>query len=55
MSNSQRTSYGLNIFTPQRIKQLEEKISLKKIQNPHIVCLIRNKEISLKPEEIVRQ
>lgn len=48
------TPYGLNIFTPQRIKQLEEKL-LWKDSKPYIVCLIRNKEILLKPEEIVRQ
>jgi type I restriction enzyme M protein len=48
------TPYGLNIFTPQRIKQLEEKLFWKD-SNPYVTCLIRNKEILLKPEEIVRQ
>ena|SRR5688572_5185558 len=48
------TPYGLNIFTSRRIKQLEEKLVWKE-DKPYITCLIRNKEILLKPEEIVRQ
>ncbi|CAH1758442.1 15411_t:CDS:2 [Entrophospora sp. SA101] len=48
------TPYGLNIFDPEKVGQLENKIVWKN-QNPYVVCLIRNKEILLKPEEIVRQ
>jgi len=48
------TPYGLNIFKPERVKNLEEKIVWKDSE-PYVVCLIRNKEILLKPEEVVRQ
>jgi|SRR6185436_5922450 len=48
------TPYGLNIFKPEKISQLEERIVWKD-SNPYVVCLVRNKEILLKPEEIVRQ
>jgi type I restriction enzyme M protein len=48
------TPYGLNIFEPERVRQLENKIFWKD-SKPYVVCLIRNKEILLKPEEIVRQ
>src|SRR4051794_41030827 len=48
------TPYGLNIFKSERVKQLEEKLVWKD-SKPYVVCHIRNKEILLKPEEIVRQ
>jgi type I restriction enzyme M protein len=48
------TPYGLNFFTSQRIKRLEEKLFWKD-SKPYVVCLIRNKEVLLKPEEVVRQ
>jgi len=38
------TPCGLNIFIPQRVKQLEEKV-IWKDSKPYVVCLIRNKEI----------
>jgi type I restriction enzyme M protein len=48
------TPYGLNIFKKEKIEQLENKIVWKD-SKPYVVCLIRNREILLKPEEIVRQ
>ncbi len=46
--------YNLSIFTPEEITALEKKIKKKK-GKPYIDCLIRDKEIQLKPEEVVRQ
>src|SRR4051812_34735787 len=48
------TPYGLNIFMPEKIRELENKIFWKD-SKPYVVCLIRNKEVLLKSEEIVRQ
>lgn len=52
------SSYKLSQFTIKQIQKLEQSIILKDIRGkltPHITCLIRNKEIKLTPEEIVRQ
>ncbi|WP_049042343.1 N-6 DNA methylase [Clostridium sporogenes] len=52
------SKYTLNQFKVKDIKALEKRIFLKKIKNknvPYIKCLIRNKDIKLTPEEIVRQ
>jgi type I restriction enzyme M protein len=48
------SQYNLSIFTPEEITALEKKIKEKK-GKPYVDCLIRDKEIQLKPEEIVRQ
>ena len=48
------SQYNLSIFTPVEIKALEKKIIVKN-NKPYIECLIREKEIQLKPEEVVRQ
>lgn len=48
------SQYNLSIFTPDEIKALEKKIIVKN-NKPYIECLIREKEIQLKPEEVVRQ
>jgi len=48
------TEYNLSIFTPDEITSLEEKIIVKN-HKPYIECLIRDREIQLKPEEVVRQ
>lgn len=48
------TNYGLNIFTEDKIEELEQRIVWKD-SKPYIICFIRNREILLKPEEIVRQ
>lgn len=48
------TNYNISIFTDDEIRTLEKKIILKN-NKPYIECLIREKEIQLKPEEAVRQ
>ena len=48
------SNYSLSIFTESEIKSLESKI-ISKEGKAYINCIIRNKEISLKPEEIIRQ
>ncbi len=48
------SQYNLSIFSSEEITVLEEAILLKK-DKPYIKCLIREKDIQLKPEEIVRQ
>jgi type I restriction enzyme M protein len=52
------SKYNLSIFNNNEIKKIEKQIFLKKINNidkPFLKCIIRNKEIVLKPEEVVRQ
>ena len=48
------SNYSLSIFKQDYIDELEQKITLKN-GKPYIECLIREKEIQLKPEEVVRQ
>jgi type I restriction enzyme M protein len=48
------STHHLSIFKRSDIKDLESKIIEKK-GNPYVKCIIREKEIQLKPEEIVRQ
>jgi len=48
------SQYNLSIFTPEEIEALEKKIIEKK-GKPYVECIIREKEIQLKPEEVVRQ
>lgn len=48
------SEYSLEIFNQDEIYELENRITVKN-GKPFCVCLIRNKEISLKPEEVVRQ
>ena len=48
------SNYHLSLFKGSNIKELESKIKEKK-GKPFIECIIREKEIQLKPEEIVRQ
>lgn len=50
--------HNLTIFTKEEINQLKKLIIFKtdkQKKKPYIKCLIRDKEILLKPEEIVRQ
>jgi type I restriction enzyme M protein len=52
------TNYGLELFTDAERKELESRIVEKKSkgQKKYFVnCIIRDKEIQLKPEEVVRQ
>lgn len=53
------SNYRLSQFTDEKIDRLEENIVVKKDKNekeiPYIVCLIRDKQVRLTPEEVVRQ
>ncbi|MDQ6977640.1 MAG: type I restriction enzyme HsdR N-terminal domain-containing protein, partial [Ghiorsea sp.] len=52
------SNYKLTQFKPERIIEFEETIFLKTVRGkevPHIQCLVRRKDIQLKPEEAVRQ
>ncbi len=48
------SNYNLSLFSEKDIKDLESKIRLQK-NKPYINCIIRDKEVQLKPEEAVRQ
>ena len=52
------SKYSLDIFPAKNVDELEQKIILKNNKGknkPFINCIIREKLIQLKPEEIVRQ
>ncbi len=52
------SDYSLNLFDENAIKKLESKIITKNSKNGlvyYIPCLIRDKDIKLTPEEVVRQ
>ncbi len=48
------TNYSFSLFDKSYIDELEKKITIKD-GKPYVTCLIRDKEIVLKPEEVVRQ
>ncbi len=48
------SEYSISLFTESEIKDLESKI-ISKDGKAYIDCIIRNKDILLKPEEIIRQ
>ena len=48
------SNYSLSIFTEAEIKSLESRI-IPRDGKAYINCVIRDKEIQLKPEEIIRQ
>ena len=48
------SEYSISLFTESEIKDLESKITSKD-GIAYINCIIRNKDILLKPEEIIRQ
>jgi len=51
-------SIPLNLFEAEEMSRLQERISIKQVRGkgmPYVRCIIRNKEIQLKPEEVVRQ
>jgi len=48
------SNYSLSIFTESETKSLESKI-ISKDGKAYINCIVRDKEIQLKPEEIIRQ
>ena len=53
------SDYKLSQFSPEQIANLQNRISTKTDKNgnsiPYIKCLIREKEIKLTPEEVIRQ
>ena len=52
------SSYKLSQFRQAEIDWLEESIFIKQTQKgdtPYVKCLVRNKDIQLKPEEAIRQ
>jgi len=51
------SKYNLTIFNNEEIKELKSKIFFKenKEDKPYLNCIIRERDILLKPEEIVRQ
>ena len=52
------SDYHLDLFREQEIATLREKVFVKTIRGrdiPHVKCIVRGKDIQLKPEEIVRQ
>jgi len=48
------SQYKIDLFTEQEIKSLEERIFYKE-KTPYLKCIIRDKDIKLTPEEVVRQ
>ncbi len=48
------SSYSFSLFDQSLVDELEKKITIKD-GKPYVVCVIRDKEITLKPEEVVRQ
>lgn len=48
------TNYDLSLFAEADKKALEAKIKVQK-NKPYVDCIIREKEVQLKPEEVVRQ
>jgi len=52
------SNYKLTQFDDTKIEQLEQNIIIKDSKDkftPYVKCLIRNKEIKLTPEEVIRQ
>ncbi|GAK57129.1 N-6 DNA methylase [Candidatus Vecturithrix granuli] len=52
------SDYALSVFDQAEIEELKARVMLRDVrgvQKPYVSCLIREKEILLKPEEIVRQ
>ena len=52
------SNYDLSLFSNELIKQFEDSVFTKETKSgstPYINCLVRNKDIKLTPEEIIRQ
>jgi len=52
------SKYHLGLFSSDEISSLAKKVSIKITKGkdkPYVKCIVRNKDIQLKPEEIVRQ
>ncbi|MFH0779958.1 MAG: N-6 DNA methylase [Parcubacteria group bacterium] len=48
------SNYSFSLFDQSLVDELENKITVKD-GKPYVICVIRDKEIVLKPEEVVRQ
>src|SRR3990167_2718881 len=48
------SDYRLSLFSNSEIQKLEKNI-IEKNNKPYVDCIIREKEVQLKPEEVVRQ
>lgn len=48
------TNYNFSIFDKKYVDELENSITIKE-NKPYVKCIIRDREILLKPEEVVRQ
>ena len=48
------SNYSFALFDKSLVDELEQNIKIKD-SKPYVVCVIRDKEIVLKPEEVVRQ
>jgi len=48
------SNYSFSLFDPSLINELEKSIKIKD-GKPYVTCVIRDKDILLKPEEVVRQ
>ncbi len=49
---------GLSLFSDEKIEALRQKVFIKEVRGkeiPFINCVVRDKDIQLKPEEVVRQ
>ncbi|MDR2697845.1 MAG: type I restriction enzyme HsdR N-terminal domain-containing protein, partial [Holophagales bacterium] len=52
------TTYGDALFSEAEVTAIESRIvtrDIKGVDTPYTTCLVRNKEIKLTPEEVVRQ
>ena len=52
------SNYNLSLFSPVEIAEFQKKVFSKETKGkkvPYVKCIVRGKDIQLKPEEIVRQ
>ena len=52
------SNYHLSLFSKEEIDSLRNQIIIREVrgkESPFVTCIVRDKEIQLKPEEIVRQ
>ncbi|MCK4823204.1 type I restriction enzyme HsdR N-terminal domain-containing protein, partial [bacterium] len=52
------SNYHLSLFTKDEIDAIRDKVFIKQVrgkESPFVTCIVRDKDVQLKPEEIVRQ
>lgn len=52
------SAYRLNLFTGIEVASLLERVYIKTVRSketPYVKCIVRDKDVQLKPEEVVRQ